>query len=122
MADTLYETIGGSHTVQAAVQLFYEKVLADKSLRPFFEAVGMDHLRSRQSMFVSMLLGGKVVYTGKKIHAAHEQPRKMGLNEAHFDLFLKYFRESLEEVGVLPETLDRIMKLLRASRIDVLQP
>ncbi len=120
--ETLYETIGGRPRINAAVELFYQKVLADKSLRPFFEKVGMDHLRERQSMFVSMLLGGRVVYTGKDIHAAHEPPRKMGMNESHFDLFLKYFRESLEEVGVPPEKLDKIIKLLEASRDVVLRP
>jgi truncated hemoglobin YjbI len=121
MADTLYETVGGRLKINAAVELFYQKVLADESLRPFFEKVGMNHLRERQSMFVSMLLGGRVVYSGKDIHAAHEQPRKMGMTEAHFDIFLKYFRESLEEVGVLPERLDKIIGLLQASRDAVLK-
>ena len=122
MADTLFETIGGRLKLNKAVGLFYQKVLADESLRPFFEAVGMDRLRERQSMFVSMLLGGRVVYTGKDMHAAHEQPRKMGMKKTHFDLFLKYFRESLEEVGVPPERLDEIIKLLEASRDNVLKP
>ena len=109
-------------TLKAAVQLFYEKVLADESLRPFFKEVDMDHLRARQDMFVAMLLGGPAAYTGKDIQAAHEQPRKMGMNESHFDTFLKYFRESLEEVGVLPERLNKILKLLEAYRDDVLKP
>ena len=122
MADTLYETIGGNHTIQAAVQRFYDKVLADDTLRPFFEGVDVVQLRSRQSMFVSMLLGGRVVYTGKHVHAAHEKPRKMGMTETHFNTFLTYFRESLEEVGVRPERLDHIMELLRASRDEVLRP
>ena len=122
MADTLYEMIGGRLTINAAVDLFYQKVLADESLRSFFEEVDMDHIRSRQSMFVSMLVGGQVIYTGTDVHAAHEQPRKLGMNESHFDAFLKYFRESLEEVGVMPERLDKIIKLLEASRDDVLKP
>jgi len=122
MADTLYETIGGRLRIQAAIELFYQKVFADQSLRPFFEGVGMDHLRERQSMFVSMLLGGRIVYTGADIHTAHKQPRAMGLNGAHFNTFLKHFRAALEEVGVLPERMDQIMKLLEASRDTVLKP
>ena len=122
MADTLFETIGGNRTIQAAVQRFYDKVLADDTLRPFFEGVDVVQLRSRQSMFVSMLLGGRVVYTGKRIHAAHDKPRKMGMTENHFNTFLTHFRESLEEVGVRPERLDHIMELLRASRDEVLRP
>jgi hypothetical protein len=36
-------------------------------------------------MFISMLLGGRVVYTGEDIHAAHAYAREQGLNEEHFD-------------------------------------
>ncbi len=122
MADTLYETIGGRTKINAAVQLFYKKVLADESLHAFFRDVGMDHLRARQSMFVSMLLGGKVVYTGKDIHAVHGPARAMGMNESHFEIFLRHFRSALEEVGVRAERLDEIMKLLEASRGAVLNP
>jgi hypothetical protein len=35
-------------------------------------------------MFISMLLGGRVVYTGKDIHAAHARAREEGLNDTHF--------------------------------------
>lgn len=122
MADTLFETIGGRLKINAAVELFYQKVLADPSLRPFFEAVGMDRLRERQSMFVSMLLGARIVYTGKDVHAAHGQARKMGMNQSHFDIFLKHFREALEEVGVPPERLDKIIQLLQSSSDAVLKP
>jgi hemoglobin len=120
MADTLFDTIGGRLKINAAIESFYEKVLSDASLRPFFKSVGMDHLRARQSMFVSMLLGGKVVYTGKDIRAAHDQPRRMGMNESHFETFLHHFRTALEEVGVQGDRLEHILKLLDKSREAVL--
>jgi hypothetical protein len=37
-ARTLYERIGGQPAVQAAVGRFYERVMADPSLAPFFQA------------------------------------------------------------------------------------
>ena len=120
MADTLFDTIGGRLKINAAIESFYEKVLSDASLRPFFKSVGMDHLRARQSMFVSMLLGGTVVYTGKDIRAAHDQPRRMGMNESHFETFLHHFRAALEEVGVQRDRLEHILKLLDQSREAVL--
>lgn|SRR5579864_1111908 len=120
MADTLFDTIGGRLKINAAVESFYRKVLADESLRPFFEGIGLDHLRARQSMFLSMLLGGKTVYTGKDIRAAHDQPRRMGMNESHFESFLNHFRAALEEVGVQGDRLERIIALLDQSRGAVL--
>ena len=120
MADTLFDTIGGRLKINAAVEAFYRRVLADESLRPFFEGIGVDHLRARQSMFVSMLLGGKTVYAGKDIQAAHEQPRRMGMNESHFEKFLNHFRAALEEIGVQDDRLERIIAFLDQSRGAVL--
>jgi len=112
MIDDLYDLIGGRRTVWAATKSFYDKVLADESLRPFFERTDMAHLHARQSMFVSMLLGGRVVYTGKDIHGAHAAARNQGLNDTHFDTFLRHFRAALEEVGVKAEKAQKVIKLL----------
>ncbi len=120
MVEDLYELIGGRSTIETATELFYNRVLQDDSLRQFFERVDMVHLRSRQSMFISMLLGGRV-YTGKDIHSAHTCPRDQGLNDAHFDLFLNHLRAALKEVGVKPENAEKVIRRLESKRGPVLQ-
>lgn len=119
MIENLYELIGGHETIKAATERFYEKILEDEELRHFFGEADMAHLRSRQVMFVSMLLGGRV-YTGKDIHGAHAAARDNGLSDAHFDLFLKHFRDALEEVGVEPENAEKVIKPLQSKRRAVL--
>jgi hemoglobin len=120
MIDQLYDLIGGKRTVWAATEAFYRRVLADDTLRPFFENTDMTQLLPRQSMFISMLLGGQIVYTGKDIAAAHAHARKQGLSDGHFDTFLKHFREALNEVGVKGDKVERVMKLLESRRSAVL--
>jgi len=120
MINTLYELIGGRQTLTAAVESFYRRVLADEGLSHFFKTADMAHLHARQSMFLSMLLGGRIVYTGKAIAAAHAQARGMGLNHAHFDVFLSHFREALNEVGVPADKTNEVMKLLESRRSEVL--
>lgn len=122
MIDDLYDLIGGRRTIWAATERFYDKVLEDDGLRHFFKRTDMAHLRSRQSMFISMLLGGRVVYTGKDIHEAHAYARNHGLNDTHFDAFLKHFRAVLEEVGVKAEKAEKVIKLLESRRSAVLNP
>ena len=122
MIEDLFDLVGGNHRVCAAIESFYDKVLADDRLRPFFKRTDMAHLRARQSMFISMLLGGQVVYTGKDIHEAHARARNHGLNDTHFDLFLTHFREALEEVGVNAEEAGKVIKLLEDKRNVVLNP
>ena len=122
MVDALYDLIGGRQTVWAATDSFYRRVLADESVGHFFKTTDMGHLLARQSMFISMLLGGRVVYiyTGKDITAAHAQPREQGLNDTHFDAFLKHSRAALEEVGVKADKAEKVMKLLEGKRGAVL--
>ncbi|HXN53525.1 MAG TPA: group 1 truncated hemoglobin [Candidatus Acidoferrum sp.] len=122
MIDELYDLIGGQPTVQAATESFYRRVFADETLRPFFKSSDMAQLRSRQSMFVSMLLGGRIVYTGADIAAAHARAREQGLNDGHFDRFLRHFREALVEVGVETDKADKVLKLLESRRSVVLNP
>jgi len=118
--DDLYETIGGSDTIEAAIGSFYRRVLEDENLRRFFHSTDMAHLRSGQSMFISMLLGGRVVYTGKDINAAHTHARAQGLTGEHLDVFLKHFRAAIDEVGVAPDKAEKVMRLLEAQRAAVL--
>lgn len=122
MIDDLYDLIGGWQTVWAATEAFYRRVFADETLRPFFETSDMAQLRARQNMFISMLLGGRIVYTGKDIAAAHAGAREQGLNDGHFDRFLRHFREALKEVGVEPDKAETVTKLLESKRSAVLNP
>ena len=122
MIDQLYDLIGGKRTVWAATEAFYRRVLADDTLRPFFKSTDMPHLHNRQSMFISMLLGGQIVYTGKDVAAAHAHAREQGLNDGHFDNFLIHFREALNEVGVPADNVEKVVKLLEGKRSAVLNP
>ena len=120
MIDQLYDLIGRRPTIAAATESFYRRVLEDETLRHFFDSADMAHLREGQSMFISMLLGGRIVYTGKKIDAAHAGARFKGLTDKHFDRFLIHFRAALAEVGVKPDKAEKVMPLLEAQRDAVL--
>jgi hemoglobin len=121
MIDELYDLIGGRKVIGEATDLFYKKVFADESLRPFFLRADMNNLRARQSMFISMLLGGRVVYTGKEIGAAHASSRAQGVNDGHFDKFVQCFREALLEVGVDAAKAEKVIHFLEARRSLVLE-
>jgi len=120
--DDLYDAIGGKRAVRAATESFYRRVFADDTLRPFFKSTDMAQLCARQSMFVSMILGGRIVYSGQDIAAVHAHAREQGLNDGHFDRFLKHFREALKEVGVEADKVENVIKLLESRRSVVLNP
>jgi hemoglobin len=120
MIDELYDLIGGRQTIWAATESFYRRVFADDRVSHFFASTDMANLRARQSMFLSMLLGGRIVYTGKDITVAHAGAREQGLNDTHFEIFLIHFRAALEEVGVKADKAEKVMKLLEGKRNTVL--
>jgi hemoglobin len=118
--EDLHEIIGGNGTIEVAVRAFYYRVLQDENLRHFFQSTDMAALRSGQGMFISMLLGGAVVYTGKNLKDAHATARAQGLTEEHFDAFLNHFRAALDEAGVKSDQAEKVIMRLEAQRAAVL--
>jgi truncated hemoglobin YjbI len=43
----LFERIGGMNSADAAVKIFYRRVLGDKHIRHFFDAVDLDNPGAR---------------------------------------------------------------------------
>jgi hemoglobin len=120
MSTSLFESIGGRNTILTAVNAFYRRVLADDSLSHFFDNVDTDALRARQSMFLTMLLGGRVEDSNEQIRSAHAESRAAGLRDYHFDAMLIHFRAALQEAGVPRNDLEKIMAALETTRGAVL--
>jgi truncated hemoglobin YjbI len=53
---------------------------------------------------------------------AHARAREQGLNDGHFDKFLRHFRDALMEAGVETDKADKVLKLLEGRRSEVLNP
>lgn len=117
MQDSLYERLGGEAAVMAAVDLFYEKVLADPVTAPFFRALDMSAQTRKQVSFMSWAFGGPEQYRGRDLRAAH---RHLGLNDAHFDAIARHLRATLEELGVAPGLVDESIAIVASTRAEVL--
>ncbi|NKB58716.1 MAG: group 1 truncated hemoglobin [Alphaproteobacteria bacterium] len=120
MTESLYERIGGEPAVEAAVDLFYRKVLHDTTTAPFFFHTDMDAQRAKQKSFLTMVFGGPNEYTGKDLRTAHAQLVKDGLNDSHFDAVAGHLQATLEELGVAADTVSEVMAIAGSTRDDVL--
>lgn len=89
---TLYDRIGGAEAVSAMVGSFYEKVIADPDLKPYFDHVAMDKLRRMQTEFFSAALDGPVTYTGRPVIHAHQGQH---ITRKHFQAFVEHLFETL---------------------------
>jgi len=117
---SLFEQIGGTAAVEAAVDLFYRRVLSDDRISHFFDDVDMDRQRAKQKAFLTMAFGGPHNYTGKDMRAGHARLVAMGLNDSHFDAVVEQLAATLRELGVGEPQIAEVAVIAESTRNDVL--
>ena len=117
---TLFEQLGGEAAVNAAVDIFYRKVLADYRINRFFDGVDMDKQAAKQKAFLTMAFGGPANYTGKDMRDGHAKFVKMGLNDSHFDAVVENLAATLTELGVSAALIGQVAAIAETTRADVL--
>ena len=120
MSQTLYERLGGEPAVNAAVDIFYRKVLADYRINRFFDDTDMEKQAAKQKAFLTMAFGGPNNYTGTDMRTAHARFVKMGLNDSHFDAVVENLGATLTELNVPQALIAEVAALCETTRNDVL--
>jgi hemoglobin len=119
-AKSLYDRIGGDAAVNAAVDVFYRKVLKDKRINRFFESVDMDKQAAKQKAFLTLALGGPNNYSGQDMRKGHAQLVKNGLNDSHFDAVMENLAATLKELNVPDGLIAEAAAIAESTRNDVL--
>lgn len=114
---SLFERIGGAPAVEAAVDIFYRKVLVDDRISHFFDTVDMDAQIAKQKAFLTVAFGGPNHYSGKDMRAAHKH---MNLTEEHFDAVVANLAATLTELGVATSDINEIAGIALSVKDDVL--
>jgi chemotaxis signal transduction protein/truncated hemoglobin YjbI len=118
---SLFERLGGDDAVEAAVDIFYRRVMGDASLKPFFEGVNMDQQAFMQRIFLTGAFGGPQAYTGRSLRAAHERlVKEKGLGEKHFAAVAGHLKGTLDELGIEQDLVDEVMAIAASTHDDVL--
>lgn len=120
MSESLYDRIGGEAAVNAAVDLFYRKVLADDRINSFFDGTDMNKQAAKQKAFLTMALGGPNNYTGEDMRKGHAHLVERGLNDSHFDAVMENLGATLSELNVPGELIAEAAAIAESTRNDVL--
>jgi hemoglobin len=115
--ETLLNKLGGEEAVNAAVDIFYKKILADDTVNGFFKHTDMHAQASKQKAFMMMVFGGPDEYKGKNMRDAHAG---MKLTEAHFNAVAGHLKSTLEELNVPQEVQTEVMATVASTHDDVL--
>lgn len=114
---SLFDKIGGKAAVNAAVDLFYKKVLSDKRIAHFFSGISMDDQIKKQKVFLTFAFGGAPNYSGKNMREAHKH---LKLTDDHFNAVMENLAATLTELKVPNELIAEAAKIAESTRTDVL--
>lgn len=117
---SLYDRIGGEPAINAAVDIFYDKVLADYRINRFFEKTDMAKQVQHLKAFMAVAFGGPNEYTGKSLRDGHARLVKIGLNDSHYDAVLEQLAATLQELNVPEELITEVIALVETVRPEVL--
>lgn len=114
---SLYEKLGGAGAIDAAVDIFYRKVLTDDRISHFFDTVDMDSQHVKQKAFLTMAFGGPNNYTGQDMRNAHKH---MNLTEEHFNAVAENLVATLKELNVGEDDINEVVTIALSVKDDVL--
>jgi hemoglobin len=114
---SLFDRIGGAAGVAGLVDRFYDRVLADSRLRPYFKGVAMGKLRVMQFEFFSAALGGPVYYTGRPVIHAHQG---RNISREHFQAFVEHLLDTLKEYALSDDERYAIIARVNTYADDVI--
>ena len=117
---SLFERIGGEAAVNAAVDVFYHKVLDDYRINRFFDKTDMAKQVEHLKAFMTVAFGGPNNYTGRSLREGHARLVKMGLNDSHFDAVMEHLGATMQELNVPGELIAEAAALVESVRGEVL--
>jgi len=114
---TLFDRIGGMAAVNAAVDIFYAKVLEDDRINQFFTHTDMQIQSRKLRGFLAYAFGAPMNYTGKNMRDAHAHMR---LTDEHFNAVAGHLVATLEELNVDKGLISEVVAIAVSTKDDVL--
>jgi hemoglobin len=114
---TLYERLGGRAGIRAVVDDFYDRLLADEELGPFFEDADVERLRRTQTTFLCEAAGGPETYDAEPVREAH---RHVPFTRDHVRRALDHLSASLDEFDVPADDAAAVVEAVAAHEADLL--
>jgi hemoglobin len=115
---SIYDEIGGTAAVSAAVDQFYERVVADPALAPYFDGTDMIRLKKHQRAFIAAAIGGPEPYLGRNMAEAHA---RLAITSADFDRVVGHLVDTLEALGVPAPIIGTIGETLAPLKGEIAQ-
>jgi len=110
---TIFQALGAEDGITNAVNQFYERVVADPELAPYFKDVDMISLRRHQTAMLIAATGGPQKYAGQDMAEAHQG---LDITDAAFNKVVGHLGDTLQAVGADAQTIGAVVEALSPLR------
>jgi hemoglobin len=113
---SIYERLGREQGIRSAVDDFYERIVADPELKPYFDGIDMGRLRGHQAKLLVQVTGGPVQYDGRDLAVAHGD---LGITSEDFGRVVGHLVDTLNDLGVSQDDIGQVGAALTAHRDEI---
>lgn len=102
--------------MSAAVDSFYERVLADPELKVWFDGIELGKLKEHQRAFLAVGLGGPELYEGRSMRTAHRGQR---ITDKAYTAALDHLADALADLGVQEAITVHVIERIEKLRVAI---
>lgn len=114
---SLFERIGGSRAVDAAVGAFYNRVISDARIAHHFAGLDMARQIEKQKAFLTVAFGGRSNTPRPALRRVHA---RLKLTESDFDAVMEHLRATLAALSVPADLIAEVASVAGSVKSDVL--
>ena len=113
----MYERLGGHDGIRAVVDDFYDRLVDDEAIGPFFGGSDIELLRRTQTDFLCEAAGGPESDDAVPIREAHLH---VPFTPEHIQRAVELLEESLDAFDVPEEDAEKVVEAVAAYKADLL--
>jgi hemoglobin len=116
-AESLYDRLGGRNSIRNVVDTFYDRLLEDPELGPFFDGADLEKLRRIQTDFLCEAAGGPETYDAESVRTAHLE---IPFEPHHIQLAIEHLECGLEDHDIPEDDAEMIVEAIADFEEDLL--
>ena len=117
MSRSLFDKYGGFGPISRVVMDFYDRVLENDTLAPFFDGVDMSKQIDHQTVFFASLMGGPASHSNEALRQVHAH---LDISDAVFQELAEVLRETLEDFDFEDNDVDAVMQEISTRKPFIL--
>jgi len=110
------DEFGGRAGLDALMDVFMERLLADARTREFFEFADQARIKRQLAEQFCVILGGDCVYSGRSMTESHQG---LDIHRGEFNALVEILQESMDARGIAFQAQNRLLAKLAPMQREV---